>query len=332
MSFILDVPSTGNDFDLAIVAATISILIGGILFGVGLGFGIRRIRMLGFEEIGQGIISAALVGAIVIFSGLLNSTTAELIPPALSYPSIPNISSASYSFYIHNLESLELSQSSLASALSRASEITGFVSSLKLSLGVVSAQPFFALETASHSLYESSIQLYSLSSLAFFESEFAKFISIMVLTVFLPAGLVFRTFFATRKLGAAAMAIAISAYFVYPLFFLYTFSHSQTITATSAALSNATAFNAKFSSVPILNLEDSNAVRNKINEISQNNSQDDFGSQLQPIFSTSSNAVSLALLDLILYPLISLAVSVVAAFEFYKLLSTPIFLPYFEVV
>ncbi len=67
-------------FDIAIVAATISILLGGILFGAGLGFGLRRMRLLGLEEIGQGIISAAMVGALVAFVALLDATTSSMVP------------------------------------------------------------------------------------------------------------------------------------------------------------------------------------------------------------------------------------------------------------
>jgi len=43
-------------------------------------------------------------------------------------------------------------------------------------------------------------------------------------------------------------------------------------------------------------------------------------------------ALALSLSDLIIYPLLALAVSIVAAFELYRLLSAPIFLPYFSSV
>ncbi|MCX6769061.1 MAG: hypothetical protein NT051_00055, partial [Candidatus Micrarchaeota archaeon] len=66
-------------FDIAIMAATISILIGGILFGIGMGFGARRIRLLGSEELGQGIISAAMLGALISVSAVLDTATSSLV-------------------------------------------------------------------------------------------------------------------------------------------------------------------------------------------------------------------------------------------------------------
>ena len=329
MSLTIGVQANAASLDLAIIAATISILIGGILFGVGLGFGIRRMRLLGAEEIGQGIISAAMVGALAAFVLLMNSTTASLVPSSLpACPSIQNPSDSPYSYYMCNLESLEYNYGQLGSALSRAGDIAGFASSLRISAGVVSAQPFFALESAAKGLYDASFHAGFLSSLAFFEAQFADFIRISALAVFLPAGLLLRTFFATRKLGAAAMALAISAFAIYPLFFLYTFTTSQSAAASSSALSQAASFNQEFASVPLMDLDDTGAVKASMDSLSSQ----DFGSKIQPLFPASSNAISLAVLDLVAYPLISLIVSAVAALEFYRLLSAPMFLPYFSSV
>jgi len=318
------------NYDAAIAAATISILLGGILYGAGLGFSVRRVRLLGAEEIGQGIISAAMVGALVAFTALLDATTSSLIPPA-SLPPCPAVESPSSSplmFYSCHLSSLSSSFSNLSSQLSRAADIAGFASSLKISAGVVSAQPFFALESASQQLSEASQSSAQLSALAAYEMELALAVQSSALLIFLPAGLLLRTFFATRKLGAAAMALAIAAYAIYPLLFLYTFTASKTAAAISEATSAASEFNSQFASIPLLDLDETGAVRREMNEMSQN----DFSSKIQPIFSLSYRATSLANADLFVYPLISMAVSAVAAFELYGLLSAPIFLPYFEKV
>jgi hypothetical protein len=315
-------------FDIAIIAATISILIGGILFGVGLGFGIRRIRLLGAEEIGQGIISAAMVGALIAFAVLLDSTVSSLVPQSAvpSCPSVQNPAGSPFSFYECHLSALSASFSQLSSSLSRSADIAGFASSLQVSVGVISAQPFFALESASKSLSSASQQATQHSALAFFELELARMVFASALVVFLPAGLILRSFFATRKLGAAAMAVAIAAYAVYPLLFLYTFSVSKTLVATSEAEAAAASFNQQFAAIPLLELDETAAVRKMMNEMSQQ----DFGAKIQPLFSLSSRAISLANSDLLVLPILSLIISTVAALELYRLLSAPIFLPYFE--
>lgn len=321
----LAAPSSAG-FEIAVVAATISILLGGILFGVGVGFNLRRVRLLGAEEIGQGVISAAMVGAIFAFILVLDSALASIVPPA-SFPSCPiveNPAGSPYAFYSCHLTSLESSFRTLSSSLSRTADITGFTSSLRISSGAVFAQPFFALESASRSFSALSGEARQLSALAYLELSLAEFIRSSALLVFLPAGLILRSFFATRKLGAAAMAIAISAYAVYPLFFLYSFSVSKSGAAASEAFAASDSFNRKFASVPLLDLDETSAVRDMVSGMSGG----DFGSLAESVLSPASRAVSSAQSDLLLYPLISLAISLVAALELYGFLSTPVLLPY----
>ncbi|MFA6213680.1 MAG: hypothetical protein WC717_00180 [Candidatus Micrarchaeia archaeon] len=321
-------PGSAN-FDLAITAATISILLGGIIFGVGLGFSVRRLRLVGAEEMGQGIISAAMLGALVAFALLLQSAFSALpMPSPPSCPQIASPQSTPHAYHMCNLAALELSLRELASLLFRASDITGFASSLQLSLGVVSAQPFFALQSLSQQLSGASSLLYISSSLSFLELELSGFIQVSALAVFLPAGLLLRTFFATRKLGAAAMAIAISAYAVYPLLFTYTFSVSGAQREIASATRSAAEFNSKFASLPLLELDETSAVKEKMDELSDG----DFGASAQPLLPSAMRALSLSMADLLIYPALALIASAVAALELYRLLSAPIFLPYFSSV
>ena len=72
----------------------------------------------------------------------------------------------------------------------------------------------------------------------------------------------------------------------------------------------------------------SSAVKAKIDELSSG----DFGGEAQPLLPSAMRALALCIADLAIYPALSLAVSAVAAFELYNLLSAPIFLPYFSSV
>jgi hypothetical protein len=329
MALLTDLQPGSANFDLALTAATISILIGGILFGVGLGFSLRRLRLVGAEEIGQGIISAAMLGALVSFTLLLDSSFSSLPlaqPPPC--PQVANPTSSPQAYLSCNLAALELAQRNLASIVFRASDIAGFASSLQLSLGVVSAQPFYALQSLSQQLSGASSLLYLASSLSFLEIELSNFIQASALAVFLPAGLLLRTFFATRRLGAAAMAIAIAAYAVYPLLFTYTFSVSSTQHEIASASQIASSFDSKFASLPLLELDETKAVKDKMDELSSG----DFGGEAQPLLPAAMRAFSLSLADLLIYPALALIVSAIAAFELYRLLCAPIFLPYFSSV
>jgi hypothetical protein len=317
-------------FDWAIIASTISILIGGILLGAGLAFRITRLRLLGQEEIAQGIISAAMVGGIFAFYTTLNAVASSAAPPS-SLPSCPNSSGAAttpFGYYECNLEALTGTYSNLSSSLLHASVIAGFVSSLKISAGAVSAQPFFALEEASRSLNFQSSFANAVSALAYSEWQLAEIIRTSALAVFLPAGLLLRTFFATRKLGAAAMALSVSAFMVYPLLFLHTFSSSKSLAAASLANQAASSFNEEFASIPLLELDSTAFVKEKIMQMANG----DFPGKLHPLLSSSASANLLALQDLAVFPLLSLVVFFASALEFYWIFSAQIFLPYFKSV
>ena len=333
MTLLEELNAHSGSYDIAIIAATISILIGGILFGVGLGFSIRRLRMLGAEEVGQGILSAAMVGALFAFTVLINTTVPSLVPPVPSgicpiTQQSENPSAMPYSYYMCNLEALQNSFGSLSQSLARSSDIAGFASSIKLDVGVVAAQPFFALQSASQDLHSASQQAAWMSALAFFEFSLADIVRSSALVLFLPAGLILRTFFATRKLGAAAMALSISAFVIYPLLFLHTFTVSTAMPAANNATAASSKFNSDYASIPTMPLDDTSSVKNAIDSMSQHK----FADQVQSLFPQSFQAISLVASDLVVFPLASLIISLVCALELYRLLSAPIFLPYFEAI
>ena len=148
------------------------------------------------------------------------------------------------------------------------------------------------------------------------------------LALFLPIGVLLRAFFATRKLGAAAMAIAVSAFAVYPLLFMHTFAASDSADAAQNATALSGSFNSAFAAVPSTDLNSPAGVQNQIISISGG----DFAGKLQSALSSSAGANAQAVSDLAVFPIISLIVSAVAALEFYLIFSANVFVPYFEAV
>lgn len=321
-------PLAGDSYALAMAAATISILLGGILLGAGIALRSSRVRLFGQEEIAQGIVSAIMVGGIVAFAALLNtaaSSMAQASPPR-NCPGSQNITGSPFGYYECGLEEVALSYSRLSSALLQSSVITGFASSLKISAGTVSAQPFFALEEASRSLFSQSSGANSIQSMAHSQRLLADAARSSSLLIFLPIGILLRSFFATRKLGAAAIALAVSVHMVYPMLFLYTFAHSTASPAAGQAAAAAESFNSQFASLPLLELDDTGGVKRAMDGMSEG----DFGGKLQPILSSAAIANSLSYADLAIFPIVSLIVTGVAALELYRLFSAQIFLLYFS--
>jgi len=317
-------------FDLAILAATISILLGGILLGVGMGLRVSRLRIFGQEELAQGIISAAMVGGIIAFSATLDVATLSLVPSS-GLPACPIsrlIAASPFGYYECQLEALSTSFSSMSSSLSQSSIITGFAATIVLSSGAVAVQPLFALEEASRSLSSESSAANSVASLAYLEFSLADMVRVSAVAIFLPIGLLLRAFFATRKLGAAIMAISVSCFMVYPLLFLHTFPISKSVSVSTQASGASESFNKKFEPLPFIPSNETSAAQETISGLSRA----DFGGSVQSLISSSASANSLAAADLFVFPLLALVASAVAAFELYAIFSVRVFLPYFGAV
>ncbi len=320
----------GASFDLAIIAATISILIGGISFGMGIGLQHARIRLFGQEELAQGIVSAAMVGGIFAFYSILNAAALAAVPPS-SLPSCPrshDVANSPFGFYECHLEALSVSYAASSSALSQSALITGFASSLKITDGNVSAQPFFALEGASRSISAQSEKAGEISALSYSSLELAELVRVSALAIFLPVGLLLRAFFATRRLGAAVMAIAVSAFMVYPLLFMHTYPISTALPSSVAAARVSNDFNAAFSGATLPEFGDSSAVKAQVRSLSN----DGFPGRVSMLLQSAANSNALPVSDLLVFPAVSIIVSLVTALELYGIFSARIFVPYLDSV
>ncbi|MEM4348421.1 MAG: hypothetical protein QXN37_02525 [Candidatus Anstonellaceae archaeon] len=330
MPLLQDFQIQTGSFDIAIIAATISILIGGIVFGIGIGFGIKRLRLVGAEEIAQGIISAAMLGGIISFAAIADASVSSLVP-AQALPVCPPIhapTSSPFSFYSCFLYSYANSFSSLAAQLYRCADIAGVAGSIQLKTGEILFEPFFALRSYSQQLAELAAEFSTTAAIAAFELEIALAVRDSALALFLPAGLLLRTFFATRRLGAAVMALSVSAYMVYPLIFLHSFQISKALEATWQATEVAENFNKSFASLPLLELDKPAAVKSKISQMAEG----DFPGKVQIIFPTSNYALWMAKIDLIFYPLVSVIICAIASLELYRLFSAQVFLSFIDTI
>ncbi|MEM4554330.1 MAG: hypothetical protein QXT25_00575 [Candidatus Anstonellaceae archaeon] len=328
MSLLQDFQAQSGIFDIAIIAATISILIGGIVFGLGIGFGIKRLRLMGAEEIAQGIISAAMLGGIISFAAIADASVSSLVPTE-GLPSCPPIqapTSSPFAFYSCFLYAQSSSFSLLASYLYRCADISGIAGSIQVKTSEILLEPFFALKSYSQQLAGLAAETSALAALSAFELEIALTVRNFALALFLPAGLLLRTFFATRRLGAAIMAISVAAYLIYPIIFLHSFQVSKTLEATQQAINEAESFSKSFASLPLLELDQPAAVKSKISQMAQG----DFPGKVQALFPTSAYAIWMAKIDLIFYPLLSLVVCAVASLELYRLFSAQVFFSFID--
>ena len=225
-------------FGIAVSVIGIMIAVCGIVLGLGYVLDDKRLKEFGKNELYQSVINGALVGSMLLLfasgglvTDIVNSATAS---GNISF-SCPDYMSAnaalcfSYSYLVGlqgysisgaQYSSLFVTISGLLLSLLGLSTVLGAVAAVKLNLLIVT----FSFSTIlSPILNELQFLTNIVSTLAVgitVQAALISFISVTAISVLLPAGLILRAFYATRKLGGFFIAASIGTYVVLPMTYL----------------------------------------------------------------------------------------------------------------
>ncbi|MFH1286029.1 MAG: hypothetical protein ABIH99_05605 [Candidatus Micrarchaeota archaeon] len=244
-------------FQTAFFAVSIMFLLSGIIFTLGMTLRNHSLQEWGKGEFGQTIINAALIGGIFFLfapgTGIVPNITLALLPPddqaktvvvsrfllddtytlsgncgvngAISVGKVAqNANERSIMCYAYNYLFIVTEQlSSYLSWLIWVSVGLGMLVSLNVGgtfFVSVQLSPFMGLQPVFSSL-SNAIQMLTMAEAALYlQRTLLVFIYNNAIQTFLPVGIILRSFFSTRKIGGALMAIAIGLYVVYPATFL----------------------------------------------------------------------------------------------------------------
>jgi len=295
----------------AVIIITISIVLSGILIGLGRALGHTKVERFGTDELFQSILNAAIVGALAIIietvkaiSTSLITTTCSTAGDAMAELSCILTSTTANSFI-------------LLQELLKASTLIGFYQTMVLELGTVTIQPFANLESVSSVLSNQAGILSIILILINLNVQIVTFFSQNALALFLPIGLILRSFFATRKLGGFLIGIAIGMYVLYPAFVL-AFSPPDLANATA----QLTTFNSNplYATVPIVDLNTNNAIAEKLDNLTTGTNVSfgenityiaDLPGSLTVITQTNANAISQLLMYGVFAPIFSFIITLV---------------------
>lgn len=312
--------SSPHIYNASILAITISVLIAGIALGAGVAMQSRKLRRFGMEELSQSILNAAILGSLAAIVIVIDSLAASVAHPA-SECGLPGALGAAQC----NFQLLQSELFSIASGSSQAAYIAGFLSSITLDLGSLELSQFSGLSQSVVALGEISAHSYSLSSAAWANVLLLSFASDAAMAAFLPLGLLLRSFFITRRIGGAIMALAISAYVFYPLSTLVGFSPAlwSSLSGANAAMAD---FSSRYSSIPATDLSTPNSLSSLVSDLSKG----DVAGDISALQRASSQALAAGAAGSIIYPLIALLVSAIAFLELSRFLGGELALGLFE--
>lgn len=274
---------------IATITIIISIILAGIAVGLGRAFSFKKLERFGINEIFQSILNGAILGSVIVLSLLVVQVGNEFTPQLKNVSCISNSSPSEYA--LCGLNTTLQTSSNLSYNLVKVQNTIGYYQTLNLHFGNFSIQPLVNLNTVSSQLAYSLHSLQLSIFVSTMNAQFLAFISSNWFGVIFATGLVLRSFFLSRKFGAFLIAVSIAFAIFYPLAILmFPLPIEEINTATlssSAFLSNTT-----YQTIPIIDLNDNNAIADKIYNMSFTSS--DLTGDLTYIVQHSTNAASSA--------------------------------------
>lgn len=286
------------DLALAGTVVSFSIILSGILIGLGKTLNSKRLEHFGTEELIQSVINAALVGA---YTAILAAATE--ISKSIVTGSVCNTGDA-----IENLQciysNLSVDIFALLTKVISLNQIVSYYQTLTLEFATFSIQPMSGLSSITSILTGQILTLQALLTFAQLQVQLLGFFAPQLLTFFLPVGLIFRSFFSTRKLGGFLIAISIGAYLFYPAFILI--FPVPVLNDTVANLTNLTN-KSLYTTMPILDMNDNYAIAGKLDNMTAG----DFTGDLTLATQQISKSISALSMFVLIAPLFSLIITII---------------------
>jgi len=311
------------------IIVTASIILAGILFGLGRGLSQKRIENFGKDELLQSIINAAIIGAFATIISMISGISATLVSGSCTDGDAPIQLSCA-------LTSIKASLFSLFTETLKANEMLGYYQSLVLDFNAFSIQPFSNLSSVSNVFSSQILTMQVLLMLVELNVQILGFVASNALLLILPIGIVLRSFFATRRAGGFLIALSIGLYVLYPAFIMIFPNPEPDLLNATLALENFTN-NSVYATMPVIDLNDNYAIAGKLDLMSgrcANNMSNsslcqnytsaylsgsnssavpapDFTGDLTLITQNNSDSISKVLLYSVVAPLLSLILTII---------------------
>ncbi|MEM0149601.1 MAG: hypothetical protein QXW10_01755, partial [Candidatus Micrarchaeaceae archaeon] len=277
-----------------------------------------------------GIVSG-LMGSIATNDGIAASCQYPLnINPAICFAHSYLVGLPSVGFEGHNYSSLLSSVLSLLLPVSALYGTIATISGIKISFVLVSigftalAQP--VLTQLNYIITALSVTMLSLE----IQGILLDFIAAVTLSVLLPIGIILRTFYFTRRLGGAILAITIALFAVLPLSYIL---DAQMISTYS--IGSTTAINQSISNSTSVQQDVMASLSSKnLTSISSTSIISEVGglfSGLTGMVDSLINTVSGLIMEAFIFPIFSIILTTISARELARILGTEVSFGRFDI-
>lgn len=246
--------------EIAVIVVTASIILAGIMVGLGRAFSFKKLEHFGLEELIQSVINAAIIGSFAAIIELVGLVSSEVVTETCAEGDVM----VQLSCMLGNLsDSLFLMLQGIVGTLA----IVGYYQGLSLDFGSFALSPFQNLGPVADALGTQLLATNLLMTLVQLNTQIAAFIGQNALGLLFPVGLVLRTLFATRKVGGFMIALALGLYLFYPTFILVFPSPQEQVQNATLAMGNFTT-NSFYATAPVIDLNSNYAIAGKLDILS----------------------------------------------------------------
>ncbi len=327
-------------YEIGIAVVSIMLAVGGIVFGLGYSFDNKRLKDFGSREILESLINGAIIGVLIIafaqngiFTGIINS---------VAYPiSGYSCGSAGYNYaicfaenYMMGLGVVKIQGSAYPSlfevssgmllTISGTYAFVGLISSLQFSIGLAS----ISLSSIFHPLLmqlNSIMQVLTLSIFSLYiQYTIIKVVSAVAVPIMLPVGIVLRTFYFTRRLGGAIMAISISLFAILPLTYVFDASIANSYSSSVASNLSSTmdSMLVNLTSTSTLKSVSYNSLLNLISSILK---------EAENSVISLFDELAMLVVQTVFFPILSVILTIISARELARVMGTEVSFSKFDV-
>jgi hypothetical protein len=246
--------------EIAVIVVTASIVLAGILVGLGRALGYKSLEQFGMEELIQSIVNSVIIGSLAAIIELVNAISSTVVSQSCQTGTVIVQLACT-------LDGMNTSLFGLFQGIVRTLDLVGFYQTISLNMGAMTIAPFTNLGAVSATLSFQLLSLNMIMILVELNRNIAGFIGQNALGLIFPIGLVLRTFFATRKVGGFLLALAIGLFIFYPTFVLIFPEPMGEIQNTTILMQNFTN-NSYYATMPIVDLNGNGALATKLDIMS----------------------------------------------------------------
>ncbi|MGC8687164.1 MAG: hypothetical protein ACP5RM_00490 [Candidatus Micrarchaeia archaeon] len=329
-------------YAISIALLSLMISISGIILGLGIALGNKRLKEFGESELFEAFINGAILGVIIVMfqqGGLVNTLINEIssqfaLSATCGQQMSSNIAICFASSYLAGISPVQINGVSYPSLLTLSSGMLLTISALYVAVSLVSSVKFsFIISISFATLFAPFItqfgRLISLltTSIIGIEAQamLLKFVSIAIVPIMLPAGIILRIVPITRKLGGAFIAIVIGLFCVFPLSYVFeaglVSNYSQYANSTAMeSLSSAANSAAKNVTVVYTSFNSTQNQTGMLGVLS--GFAYSISSELMGFIRYLSNFVALLIIEVFFIPVFSMLITVISIREFARLLGS----------